>query len=385
MFGFDSFIWLLLPLGIALGWAWGRRGSTAPPPSSGSPAESDEGEAPEAAEPDEGFGSPPAGAGRASVELQKLLGAACRERGDVEQAIAIHRQMLGDAGARRDADPGALEYASLELARDYVAAGLLDRARQTLTSSVHQGAMQEATLELMLNVHEQARDWSAALATAERLQSVQGRDLRPVMGHYRCELATAAEAAGDLTRAEQQAQQALAIDARSVRASLLIGDLAEKRADWHGAIHAWARVPRQDKRFVSEVLTRLERACRTSGRWKEFLEFMNEADRNHPGAVSVTLVQARLLSMRGQDTSAYLVRRVSAAPRWGGFLAWLDLRSMWHPEDTELDALRVALRTRLAAGPAYRCTACGLASRMLVWQCPGCKHWGSVVPDDEHA
>jgi lipopolysaccharide biosynthesis regulator YciM len=32
----------------------------------------------------------------------------------------------------------------------------------------------------------------------------------------------------------------------------------------------------------------------------------------------------------------------------------------------------------LASRPAYRCGHCGFAGKHLHWNCPGCKHWGSI-------
>ncbi|HEX7381405.1 MAG TPA: tetratricopeptide repeat protein [Nevskiaceae bacterium] len=382
-------MWLLLPLGIALGWAFGRRAPEAPSPTPRDHVANDaadDGPTVDAAGPAIDFGSAARAAGVSAFDIRKLLGAAFRERGDVEQAIAIHTQMIASAAAGpMGVSASVVDGAKLELARDYVAAGLLDRAQRTLAQLMHHGTVLEAALELARDVHEQSKDWSAALAVVERLQAIQARNLHPLMGHYRCELATAAETAGDTTEAVRQAQRALEVDPRSVRASLLVGDLAERRADWNTAIHAWSRVPRQDPRFVSEVLPRLERVCRRAGKWKEFIEFMAETDRDHPDSVSVALVQARLLDTRGQDASAYLARSVARSGRLAGFLAWLEIRSTRHPEDTQLAELRGALRRRVENEPRYRCAACGLASKLLIWQCPGCKHWGSVVPDGEHA
>jgi lipopolysaccharide biosynthesis regulator YciM len=58
----------------------------------------------------------------------------------------------------------------------------------------------------------------------------------------------------------------------------------------------------------------------------------------------------------------------------------LDLRLRHAPEQSQQgDAtLLEVLRHVLATQPAYQCDHCGFEARALHWQCPSCKHWGSI-------
>ena len=44
----------------------------------------------------------------------------------------------------------------------------------------------------------------------------------------------------------------------------------------------------------------------------------------------------------------------------------------------DFELLQTLSRRLLASRPAYRCGHCGFAGKNLHWNCPGCKHWGSI-------
>ena len=58
----------------------------------------------------------------------------------------------------------------------------------------------------------------------------------------------------------------------------------------------------------------------------------------------------------------------------------LELRLARLPEQAGSgdEQLLDAVRHLVAVQPAYRCEHCGFEARTLHWQCPSCKHWGSV-------
>ncbi|HEU0198670.1 MAG TPA: hypothetical protein VFQ88_15835 [Nevskiaceae bacterium] len=385
-----SFIWLLLPLGVALGWALARQMHL---PSSSTSSRSDTGVTAQSAS---GRGHiPPQSSGKAlselgvtadqidltSEELKHVLGEAFRERGDVAHAIALHEGMI----EATHGDANAADAIRLELARDYLKAGLMDRAEALLEDLVQRGAQLVPALQLSLEVYEQSHEWKRAAIAAERLQSVEGKDLRQLRAHYRCEMAEQLWAEGDQAQAQEHARRALEICPQSARASLLVGDFSEKQGDLMGARKAWQRVPQQDPRLVAEVLPRMARACAAPDQQATLSEFLEAAAAAAPDSASVTLERARLLGMRGGDAAVFLADQLAGHLHWRGLLAWLDVQSTRHPEAYGLAPLRDALRKRLQGASGYRCTSCGLTPKLLFWQCPNCKHWGTVIPDADHA
>lgn len=377
----DSFAWLLLPLGIALGWVLATRIRVDTRSQLAHDAETTVGV------PLDGMSDDAIAAiGRAAEanpalsELQLTLGALFRHRGEVDRAIAVHERLYADAALPDSARDSAL----YELAQDYLKAGLMDRAENLLHELINRATHAELGLELLLSIHEQARDWPQAIDVARQLQGVKARDLGSMLAHYHCELAEQTQDS-DPGEARRLARRALDICPASVRASLLLGSLAEKSADPIAALRAYRRVPEQDARFLSEAIVPLERCSNAIDQPQMFAEFIEEAERRLPQAGSVVLARARLIGQAGGDVASYLAAWLAQHPQWPGLLAWIDAQSTADtPAAAGLGALRNALRKRLSSRPGYRCTNCGLTPSMLFWQCPSCKQWDSVVPDEDH-
>ncbi|HWY24372.1 MAG TPA: tetratricopeptide repeat protein, partial [Nevskia sp.] len=236
----DSFAWLLLPLGMALGWAWARRRAEGAPRSREDAAQAG---LEDLGEDDQAIAalSHAADADPAAAELQLTLGALFRKRGEIDRAIRLHETLL----ARTDLPRKVADAARIELAQDYLKAGLLDRAESLLQDMEGSSPQLAAALELLLDLYEQARDWPQALEAGRRLQSVKGQSLGPRLAQYCCETADSAQRQNDLAAATRELQQALEYNPECVRASLAQAVLAEAAKDWKEAIKAYWRAMQQ--------------------------------------------------------------------------------------------------------------------------------------------
>ncbi|MDR3418060.1 MAG: tetratricopeptide repeat protein [Nevskia sp.] len=373
---FDStFAWLLLPLGIALGWAWARGRGNA-----GGEARTDtlaglSSLANDNADQAIVALSRAAEADPAAAELQLTLGGLFRKRGEIDRAIQLHEAVL----ARPGLPQGLAEAARVELAQDFLKAGLLDRAESLLRELADSSARLDAALELMLDLYEQGRDWPQAIEAAQRLQAAKGRSMAQRIAHYRCELADAARQAGDIPAAAQELQRALEQDSDSVRACLAQAALAEQAKDWPAAIKAYWNAMQRDGRFFSEVVGPLERCYRETADPRGYGRFLDEAETALADAAAPSLAKARWLREQGGDVRAYFGEQLARKPTREGVLLWLETGA---GEDSPawLQTLRESLRKSLQSRPRYACSSCGLQPSMLFWQCPKCRHWGTVFP-----
>ncbi len=97
----------------------------------------------------------------------------------------------------RDQDrPGLM----LDLGRDYLAAGLFDRAELVLQELVGDDSVSDANKNaarlLLMNIAQRTRDWSQAIGWAQAIYEHQGsfgaHDYAQLMGHFYCEVAVLA-------------------------------------------------------------------------------------------------------------------------------------------------------------------------------------------------
>lgn len=350
--------WSLLPLGVVLGLALAKRGALdiqqvqqPGPPSTDLPARSD----------------------ADTIELQLTLGSLFRKRGELDRAIELHEAVL--ARPRLAAEDAAS--ARLELAQDFLKGGVMDRAEQLLNELVRDGRHLEAALELLLDLHEQGRDWPQAMSTAGRLQSVQGKSQGKRIAHHHCELAENARHDGALDVARERAEKAIASDRDCVRASLLLASLAESENNWRAAIKFSIRAVEQDRRYVSEVLPVLRRCFEQADDAQGYAQFVDDAEVDNPDSMAVAMAKAELLAAREGDAQVYMAARLLKTPNWRGLLFWVDAAMPGYATAT---ALTDTFRKRLSAHPRYACSNCGLKPGVLFWQCPGCKQWATIAP-----
>ena len=372
----EAIDWLLLPLGAALGWA--LRGRNPAPRGGGSDAlrglsrlaGDDTDQALSAL-------SRAAEAEPAVLDLQLSIGSLFRRRGETGRAISIHEALL----ARSDLAADEPDLVRIELAQDYLKAGLMDRAESLLTELVGRGSYLSRALELLLSIYEQGREWDRAIAVAQQLQSVRGTSFANVIAHYYCEQAERA-LAKDPAEAERLVQRAQAADTQCVRASLLAAQLAEQAQNPEAALRALRRVPDQDPRFIPEILETVDRCCIAAGQERALDEFLEEAEEQHASAALARARAQRLFAKDPTAARAFLAERLARHPDWAGLLLWLDWGADTDPSAASLQALRETLRQRIQQPAIFQCNRCGLRARTFYWQCPSCKNWGSLAATD---
>lgn len=315
-----------------------------------------------------------------TLDAHLALGTLLRRRGESDRAIALHQGLLARSALGREGRARV----ELELARDFLAAGLLNRAESLLATLVERDdALGDAAIEVQLQLQERERDWVTAARTA-RLLARRGKGAyERNLAHYLCELAEETVALGDLELARSQLADALHEDANCVRASLLSGRLELTAGRYREACAALERVREQDPRFLPEVLPLLVAAHHERGTDRDLVTFLEGCLEAHPSAA----LAAYLIEPRGEGDAAGSVRTALAQalarrPNMRG----LDLllgqyeATFEGPAAAALARLRAVSARLLADADPYACDACGFGGPVLHWQCPRCRTWGTTAP-----
>jgi len=373
--------WFLLPLGAALGWALARNFWQQP------------GRAPMAPErrtylsnlehlvaedPDQAVAEllQAADAQPETAELQLTLGSLFRRRGEVDRALRLHESLIKRPGV----DPQLAQKARFELAQDYVKAGLVDHAEKLFRELVRQGVHLAESLEALVAIYEQLRDWSHAIDFAQQLEAVRGQSLKPLIAQYACERAEAARLKGDHPEVLRLANRALSIYGDCVRASLLQAAAHEALKDVAAAAKAYRRVPEQDPRFLREILAPLKRCQEQLGDLAGFWTFLQEAEERWPDPAP-SLAKIELMKAENVDPVPYISETLHKRPSWAVTLKLME-QIEGRPTATPnlpIKPVREAME-KLGLTAMYQCHHCGLKPRVLFWQCPSCKQWASITP-----
>ena len=314
-----------------------------------------------------------------TVETHLTLGNLFRRRGEVDRALRIHQNLI----ARPNLSPEHLAEAKFELAQDYLKAGLLDGAENLFGELIADGRFLDRSLDWLITIYVQERDWDKAIEASKRLAAVKGESQDRLIAHYLCEKAQLSLKDKDAGNARKLAEKALRRDQNAVRASLLLGQALEAQDNPAAAVKAYHRVAEQDPRYLTEALPALERCYAAVQDAKGFLAYLDYLDLSH-ASDAATLARARLLQAEKLDASEVLLERLREHPSWAGLHQLLTAM----PEAPEArarvsEAIRGLLLKALDGQAGYECSQCGLHPRMLFWQCPSCKQWGSIAPSED--
>jgi lipopolysaccharide biosynthesis regulator YciM len=379
-----EWLFLLLPVAAASGW-WAARRSTGGPPS---------GKAPDPAyfrglnylldeQPDKAIDVfiKLAEVDSETVETHLALGSLFRRRGEADRAIRIHQSLV----ARPDLDKQQRAYALYELGQDYMRAGLFDRAESLFAELVEMKLHRRRALEGLREIYQQEKDWRRCLEVAEQLESLTGVSMRTEIAQYHCELAEEALKAADVPAAQGHLAEAQAVDAQCARAALIQARMAMEQGEPAQAAALYRRLAGQCPRYLPEILPGLLDALSRSG-CNGPLEELRGLNRDHPSPSLMLALADALRESQGPDAAVdLLVDYVSSHADLAGLERLLEIEQERLPvgnprAEAVHGAVLGVVRHLRARQPEYQCDHCGFVARRLHWQCPSCKHWGSIQP-----
>ena len=306
----------------------------------------------------------------------------------------VHQNLL----ARPSLPRAQVHQAHLELARDYISAGLLDRAERLLLDLVAESQVQRRDSQLhLLDIYQSEREWQQAIDIAVELlprksllgggsaTAVEepGQSVPVVLSHYYCELASERHKVRDLQGARQLLQEALAMDKQSVRASIMLGKVEYDAGRYKQAIKALRRVRQQDPLYISESVPSLRECYRELGDEKSLLAYLRECLDAHPSPPLLLAAAEDIRVMDGGSIAEqFLVEQLEKMPSLRGMekLVSLQMSDTEGKSRDDLGLLQQLVQRLIEERPSYRCSHCGFSGRHLHWFCPGCKYWGTIRP-----
>ena len=331
-----------------------------------------------------------------TFETHISLGNLLRKKGEVQRAIRVHENVLSHA----DLPPNYQHEAHLELARDYIAAGLLDRAEQLLLDLIAESDTKSLEARrYLIEIYQMERDWDKAIATASSLLAKRSffggrgrktdvagpgeQSVNVLLPHFYCELAEQCLQRKDIKGAKEALAAALREDSENVRVTLMSAQLAYDQGDFSCAIDLLNGVEQQDAEFLPEVVPLLGECYRAVGQSERFGEFLRQSLTKYPTTGLMIALADHIKDNEGAEAAAVYL---TDAMRDAASLRGLYRLMLWQLEEsrsqlgTKLELAMGLMRQLTETSPAYRCQHCGFRGQHLHWFCPGCKFWGSIKP-----
>ncbi|MEQ9562015.1 MAG: lipopolysaccharide assembly protein LapB, partial [Woeseiaceae bacterium] len=313
-----------------------------------------------------------------TIETHFALGSLFRRRGEIDRAIRIHQNII----ARPDLASEQRDQALFSLAKDYLRAGLLDRAEKLFVRLSQGSRYQVEALEQLCRIYEQEHEWQKAIDAGQKLEVLSGRSLELEIAHYYCELAEQAASNKDFSAARAFVKKAQSGRPRTQRGALTRAEIARDTDDNKTALRLYHRIIDDNTYLITEALPQLVKTYSKEGSTEKLEQSLESIIKKNPALktdIAYTAIVNNIEGVRVIDACVeeYLLNEPTLAE-------FVDLQSVGAMDATERTAALARVRSALSkiarATPRYQCKECGFSSQRLLWQCPSCKDWETQRP-----
>lgn len=322
-----------------------------------------------------------------TIETHLALGALLRRRGKVDKAINVHQALLARPNLERDFSNAV----RLQLALNYIAAGLLDRAERLLKEVLDDGGDAKwDAFQQLITIYQTEKEWENAIAcSSELLKSARFRKDSALLSgaaHYCCELAEQYLQNDQDSLARGEVKRAFTFERKSIRAMLLLANIEQREGNYKAAIKELLRVRAAKPEFIALLLEPLA-ACHSSlGAEPDFARILKSMVLEDE-SIEAALLLTKMTSARSGNAEAIdlLRRHLERAPSQRGLveLLALQLDSVDEKVASSLESLLNLVQTEAQGSAEYRCHHCGFETKSFFWMCPSCKKWDKIRPISE--
>ena len=315
-----------------------------------------------------------------TFDIHLTLGNLFRKKGEIQKAINIHQSLL----ARPDISPRDTRLVQLELASDFMSAGLLDRAERLLLNiAARKTEFQKEIFTLLVDLYEFEQSWEKAISIAHQLQAdFPSRRQAQRLAHFYCEVAEEAIHKEQWTQAFQRYKSAIEVDIDCVRASIGLADIFISQKRYRDAIKELKMVADQDHEFLPVVIYKLRECYLQVWGGGGYIKFLQEQLKKHPSATLIRALTEHYAQDDKEFAEQFIIEQLRAHPTIKGFQELIDMQrqdSEGHDQEN-LSVLYELIEQLTSSKPKHRCRQCGFSGHQLHWQCPSCKSWGTVKP-----
>ncbi|GAB3481565.1 lipopolysaccharide assembly protein LapB [Marinomonas epiphytica] len=319
-----------------------------------------------------------------TFDIHLTLGNLFRKKGEIQKAINIHQSLL----ARPEISQRETRMVQLELASDFMSAGLLDRAGRLLlnmASTSRKSEFYPKILTLLIDLYEFEQSWDKAIQIGPELlkESTSKKEVKR-LAHFHCEMADEALKKDQLKFAYQHFKSALDVDPSCVRASIGAADVLNEQKRYRDAIKELKHAAEQDAEFISVIIPKLKDNYQKVWAGSGYIKFLQEQNQKKPTAALIAALVEHYMETDRDYAEMFLVEQLRIHPTIKGFkeLIHLQLSDVSKDEfdQPHLVVLYELINQLVEVKHKYRCRQCGFSGHQLHWQCPSCKTWGVVKP-----
>jgi len=311
-----------------------------------------------------------------TIETHFALGNLFRKRGEVNRAIRIHQNII----ARPDISNTQRNQAFSSLAKDYLHAGLLDRAEILLKRLTDDPQYKMEALKSLIKIYEQEKEWQKSIDTSKELSKISKNSLDLQISHYVCELAEIAIEEHNYNDADNLISSLNRIKSKTLRCDLVRAKIAISKGSKESAIAIYQKIIEENSYLITEALPLMVNIYVELNNQSELELKMKNIISNDPKisrdiAYTVIVNNIEGVMLFDQCVDDY----IKMDPTLREFIDTNSINLNVN-RSTSLKKIKKGLSLLANSTPRYQCEECGFSSQKLLWQCPSCKQWETQRP-----
>ena len=316
-----------------------------------------------------------------TVEAHFAMANLFRRRGELDRALRVHEHLVH----QKHLPAKDKQRAVFELGKDFLGAGLYDRAEDMFNRLIKTRQYGLKSLTYLFQIYQSTKDWQQGIAHENQIVKSNDKKLLHVLANFYCELADQKFNDDMSVEAIELLEKALAYDDKSCRANWLLAKIYESIEQYSEAARCYIEIYQQDNEFFPDVIEPMHECYKHLDAETEFYQFIKQAY-EETGGTSVLIKYVEHLTDKygAKKAQDYMVTALNRRPTIRGFKHFVKLQMVEPSENKEteqsIDMIKELISSYIKVKPRYSCRTCGFDSSTHYWSCPSCHSWEELKP-----
>lgn len=315
-----------------------------------------------------------------SVEAHFAMANLFRKRGELDRALKVHEHLV----RLNHLSTKDKQQAVFELGKDFLSAGLYDRAETMFIKLLKSKDYGLKSLTYLLKIFQSTKDWQQGIDLQKLIVKYNDKRSLHTLANFYCELATTAFEKDQFIEVIELLEQALLLDPNSCRANWLMAKIYENHQQCELATKCYQAIYHQDNEFFPDVIDPMLACYTRLDALDEFYAFIKKVYDETASSSALICYLSHVEQKHGKKKALeFILSALKRRPTIRGFEHFVNMQMT--PSDTEvsntsLDLIKELISEYLKLKHRYSCRTCGFDSSTHYWSCPSCHEWEQLKP-----
>ena len=315
-----------------------------------------------------------------SVEAHFAMANLFRKRGELDRALKVHEHLVRHGNLPTKDKQQAV----FELGKDFLSAGLYDRAEKMFNKLLKSDDYGLKSLNYLLQIFQSTKDWQQGINHKKLIVKFNDKRLLHTLANFYCEQATSAFEQDKFIEVIELLEQALKLDPNSCRANWLMAKIYENHKQCELACQCYQDIYQQDQEFFPDVIGQMHQCYLDLDAADDFFKFIKKVyDETASSSALISYLSYVEEKHGNKKAQEFMLSALKRRPTIRGFKHFVKMQMKQTGEldnNTSLDLIKELISEYIKVKHRYSCRNCGFNSSTHYWSCPSCHEWEQLKP-----